>query len=114
MSVFRETDIEWKGKKYKIVPSMALLRNIEMQGISLMHVEWQVATGKPQASLMATMMALVLASAGVSDVTEDEVYQDIRSSDPKEALRTYNAIMMALSPVDNAAKKDEAPDAKAE
>jgi hypothetical protein len=113
MSVFRETEIEWRGEKYKLVPSMQLLRAIELQGISLMHVEWQVATGKPQASLMATIMALVLASAGVDDIGEDEVYQEIRSADPKQALRTYNAIMAALSPVDKTAKKDEAPDAEA-
>lgn len=108
MSVFREAEIEWRGKKYKFVPSMALLRSIEFQGISLMHVEYQVATGKPQAALMSTIMALCLASAGVRDVDDEEIYQEIRSAKPQDAMRTYMALMNAISPVEKAEKKEEA------
>lgn len=108
MSVFRETKIKWGGKSYTLVPSMSLLRAIELQGISLMHVEWQVGAGKPQASLMSTIIAIVLTHAGADGVTEDLIYQDIRSSDPSEVLALYRSIMTAISPEDKAPKKAEA------
>ena len=113
MGVFRETDIKWKGQTYKLVPSMALLRAIELQGISLMHVEWQVATGKPQASLMSTVIAIVLADAG-AEVTEEEIYQEIRSADPSDVLALYRQVMTAISPEDKKAKKAAAPADKEE
>lgn len=108
MSVFREAEIEWRGKKYKFVPSMALLRSIEFQGISLMHVEWQVAKGQPQAALMSTIVALCLASAGVPDADDEVIYQELRSSNPKDVMRLYMALMNAISPVEKAEKKEEA------
>jgi len=108
MSVFRETEIEWNGKKYKLIPSMSLLKAIELQGISLMHVEWQVSAGKPQAALMSTIIAITMVQAGADGVTEDDIYQDIKSSDPSDVLALYRKIMNALSPEDKAPKKAEA------
>lgn len=105
MSVFRETTIEWGGETYTLVPSMALLRAIELQGISLMHVEWQVGSGKPQASLMSTIIALCLVHAGAKEVTEELIYQEIRSSEPSEVLALYRHVMNAISPEDKTPKK---------
>lgn len=108
MSVFRETKIEWNGKSYTLIPSMSLLRAIELQGISLMHVEWQVSAGKPQAALMSTIIAIVLGHAGAEGVTEELIYQEIKSSDPSDVLKLYRSIMTAISPEDKTPKKAEA------
>jgi len=104
--VFRTAQLTWRGATYEFTPSMSLLRSIEMQGISLMHIEWQAATGKPQGSLMALVMALVMKHAGV-DVAEDEIYQELRSGNPVETLQLYRDVMAALMPEEKPQKKDE-------
>lgn len=109
MSVFREIEIEWDGETYTVVPSMRLLRSIEGEGISLMHVTNQVAQGKPQASLMATIMAKVMQSAGAK-VTDDALYGEFMSSDPTAVMRLYESVIVALSPVEPDQKKPVAPD----
>lgn len=104
--VFRECEIEWKGEAYKFTPSMQVIRNIEMKGISIMSVIAAVGRGTPQASLMATVIGEVLRAAGAK-ATDDEIYL-ILNTDVSAALPIYFAVMEALSPSDPSAKKSSA------
>lgn len=106
MGVFRECEIGWAGQKYKFVPSMSVVRSIEMQDISLAHVQWQIAQGKPQMSLMTIIIGTSLRAAGAA-VSDDEIYQELASSDPAEVIDLYNSIMLALTP-EPKEKKSEA------
>lgn len=106
MSVFRECEVEWAGQKYKFVPSMSVIRSIEMQDISLAHVQWQIAQGKPQMSLMTIILGTCLRSAGAV-VSDDDLYQELASSDPANVIDLYNSVMLALTP-EPKEKKSEA------
>jgi hypothetical protein len=104
--VFRESVIAWGGKEYTFTPSMRLLRNIESDGTSIMHVAHMVHTGKPQASIMARIVAMVMQSAG-ANVSEDDIYQAIMVGEQEQALSLYGAVMEAISPSAPSEKKPE-------
>lgn len=97
MSVFREMKIEWGGEEYTFTPSMALLRSIEMQGISIMGVASQISNGRAQASLMATIIAAVLQSAGAK-VTDDDIYAELTTGNALEVMALYESVMIAITP----------------
>ncbi len=107
MTVFRETTISWGGQDYTFTPSMKLLRQIETQGISLMAVAFEVSQGRPQASLMATILAIVMRSAGVPDVDEEQLLLDLSYGDMEKIMLLYQTIMLAIMP--QPTKKPDAP-----
>jgi len=109
MTVFRDVTIEWKGEAYTVTPSMRLLRLIEGENISLMHVAHEVAKGRPQASLMAFVISMVLRSAGAK-ATEEEIYAEIVTGDTTSVMALYEDVIAAISPTPVDAKKPEALD----
>ena len=106
MSVFRETTISWDGKDYTFVPSMRLLRSIENEGVSILHVAHQVAQGKPQASLMAFIIAKVMQAAGAR-VSEEDIAGELMAGDAAKVMALYEQVLTAISP---APKKAAAPE----
>lgn len=104
MSVFRETEIEWNGKTYKFVPSMALLRDIERE-VSIMHVAATVFQGQPRLSHMAFIISRVMRHAG-ANVQEDEIAAELASGDAVAVMGLYRAVMDAISPQPPSEKKD--------
>lgn len=105
MGVFREMQIEWGGESYTFTPSMQLLRSIELQGISIMSVAAQVSRGQAQASLMSTIIASVLRSAGAK-ASDDDIYAELTTGSPEEVMSLYKTIMIAITP-DTKGKKPE-------
>lgn len=111
MAVFREFPIEWDGTTYTVVPSMRLMRAIESENISLMHVASQVSKGKPQASLMAFIIGTVMRSAGAK-ITDEELFAELTVGDAVAAYHLYEKVIEAISPTEPTSKKRAAPDAR--
>jgi hypothetical protein len=97
MGVFREVILEWEGKEYRVVPSMALLRSIEMGNISFMDIALRTAQGTPPFSHLATVIAKLLNSANVN-VTEEDVYMKLMSGSEKEISSLMTGAMVAFAP----------------
>lgn len=110
VAVFREANIDWNGATYRVVPSNKLLRRIEGDGISLVHMMQEVQRGKVQISLLAFVLATVLQSAG-ADVTEDQMLLDL--SDPAAQGRIVplaQAVLAVIFPqTDHDPRKPAAP-----
>jgi hypothetical protein len=106
MAVFREVQIEWEGETHTFVPSMALLRRIETNGVSIMRVAYEVSQGKPQTSHMAWILFNVLSDAGV-DADEEELFADLIAGDHAKVMALYRAVMDAITP--QTGKKPDAP-----
>ena len=68
MAVFRDVDMEWRGKTYTVTPSNRLLRRIEGEGISLTHMISRISKGEPPISETCYVVAELLRSgrAGVT------------------------------------------------
>jgi len=97
MGVFREITLEWEGAEYRVTPSMALLRSIEMGNISFMDIALRTSQGTPPFSHLATVIAKLLQSADVK-VTEEEVYLKLMSGSEKEISSLMTGAMIAFAP----------------
>lgn len=119
MSIFRETLIEWDGKEYTLVPSLKLLRKIEMGSklkeidpISLSKLVSDSIAGAPQIPLMAHVAEVVMHHAGATDFSEDEFYQEMQVGDRKAAVAFWWTVVAAISPAPKESKKAAAPESK--
>ena len=109
MSVFREVEMEWGGKSYTVTPSNKLLRRIEGEGISLVHMAERVSRGKPPLSELAYVIATLLQQGGAK-VTEDDIYSGLMEADGSpDIVRLAENTMLAIFPRDVAGKKPDAP-----
>lgn len=110
-AVFRETNVDWNGVTYRVIPSNKLLRRIESEGISLMHMVQEAQKGKVQISLLAFVLATVLQSAGAA-ITEEDMLCEL--SDPAAQGRITpltQAILAAIFPqADHDPRKPAAPE----
>ncbi len=104
-SIFRQTEIEWDGKKYSFTPTMKLLSSIERQGLSLIAIAANRASGNAQFVLMSEVLGIIFRYAG-ADVSDDEIYQQVVSSNAREAFGLWDGIFAMISP----AKKERAPE----
>lgn len=111
MSVFREVEMGWGGKTYTVTPSNKVLRRIESEGISLVHMAERVAKGEPPLSQLALVIATLLQQGGAK-VTEDEIYLGlVDAAGSKEIVALAENTMLAIFPTDIAGKKPDAPKA---
>lgn len=114
MSVFREVEIVWRGKRYAVTPTNRLLRQIEGQGISLAHMLTRIGSGQPPISEVA-LVAAELLKAGGAKVTEDEIYSEIMvtlGEGRDEVFVAFaSAIGEAIAPKGLTGKKPEAVEA---
>ena len=60
MAVFRDLTISWKGSEYTLVPSMRLMRSIEMGDISFTDIAVRTSQGRPPISHIAFVLAKML------------------------------------------------------
>lgn len=95
--VFRELILKWKGREYKVVPSMSLLRSIEMGDISFMDIALRTTQGRPPFTHLATVVAKLLQAAG-ANVTEEAVYIALTSGNEEETTSLITAAMVAFAP----------------
>ena len=101
MAVFRELVIVWKGTEYKFVPSMKLMRAIEMGDISLTDIAVRTAQGRPPISHIAFVLARMLQAAG-AQVTEEDAYAELITGTQEAVTALITTVLQAFSPEDSA------------
>jgi hypothetical protein len=107
MAVFRELTIKWKGKDYTFVPSMRLMRSIEMGDISFTDIAVRTSQGRPPISHIAFVLSKMLVSAGCK-VTDEEVYAELISGSQDDVTNLISFVLMAFSPAETNSKNKDA------
>lgn len=107
MAVFRELTINWKGTDYKFVPSMKLMRSIEMGDISFTDIAVRTSQGRPPISHIAFVLAKMLQSAGCK-ITDEEVYAELIGGSQENVTNLISTVLMAFSPAETNAKNSAA------
>ena len=110
MAVFRELTIKWKGAEYTFVPSMKLMRSIEMGDISFTDIAVRTSQGRPPISHIAFVLAKMLQSAGLK-VNDEQVYEELVTGDQASITDLIGAVLSAFSPGET---KPKNPDAQTE
>lgn len=108
-AVFREVSITWEGKAWRFTPSLGLMRRIEGQGISLLHMINEMRHGRPHVSALVTVVAECLMAAGAT-VDEDTLLAEFLSADGNDMMLLAGNVLNALFP-DVDGKKPSAPPA---
>lgn len=107
MAVFRDLIITWKGKDYRLSPSMKLMRAIEMGDVSLTDIAVRTSQGRPPISHIAFVLARMLQAAGAS-VTEDDAYEELVTGSQEDVTALISVVLQAFSPGDANAKNHAA------
>lgn len=107
MAVFRELTIKWKGTEYRFVPSMKLMRSIEMGDISFTDIAVRTSQGRPPVSHIAFVLSKMLTAAGCR-VTDDDVYAELIGGSADEVANLISFVLMAFSPAETDGKNPDA------
>lgn len=107
MPVFRDITINWKGKEYTLVPSMRLMRSIEMGDISFTDIAVRTSQGRPPISHIAFVLAKMLQAAG-GKATDDEVYEELVTGSEAEITSLITLVLTAFSPAEKSSKNHAA------
>lgn len=107
MAVFRELTIKWKGTEYKFVPSMKLMRSIEMGDISFTDIAVRTSQGRPPVSHIAFVLSKMLTAAGCR-VTDEDVYAELIGGSADEVANLISFVLMAFSPAETDGKNPDA------
>lgn len=107
MAVFREITITWRGTDYRFVPSMKLMRSIEMGDISLTDIAVRTSQGRPPLSHISYVLSRMLQAAGAR-VSEDEAYAELIHGNQAEITNMIGVVLQAFSPEDGDAKNPAA------
>jgi hypothetical protein len=107
MDVFRELTINWKGKDYKFVPSMKLMRSIEMTDISFTDIAVRTSQGRPPMSHISFVLAKMLGAAGCK-VKEEEIYLELSRGTQDQVTSLITLVLMAFSPSETNPKNNDA------
>jgi len=107
MAVFRELTIKWKGAEYTFVPSMKLMRSIEMGDISFTDIAVRTSQGRPPISHIAFVLAKMLQSAGLK-VNDEQVYEELVTGDQASITDLIGAVLSAFSPSETKPKNQDA------
>lgn len=110
-AVYQDIQLSWKGKDYTIKPDMRLMHAIE-QHFSLARVARRIAQGDVPLSHMATMVAIMLRSAG-ADVTDDDVFIELMTGDTQAVQDMAVALITAAFPIQTQEGNTKAPARKA-
>jgi len=108
MGVFRELAIEFGGKEYIVVPSMALLRRIEAAGVSIVEMNQRFAEGKPYLGAQSLVLWKMLESAGCK-ASEEEVYSALADMPQGKQAEIIIYILTAFVPTATNPKNLDAP-----
>lgn len=110
MAIFRELTIKWKGEEYKFVPSMRLMRSIEMGDISFTDIAVRTSQGRPPISHIAFVLSKMLQSAGAK-VTDEQVYEELVTGNQASITDLISIVLTSFSPTEGNSKN---PDAQTE
>jgi hypothetical protein len=103
-AVFKDVEMEWDGKTYKVKPTMLLLNQIE-QRVSLAGLVRGLSSEAPPLSHLAFVVGSFL-RAGGARVEDEEVYRELMTGDVASLLGMRDAILSAIFPEP---KKKESP-----
>ena len=106
-AIFHDVTLGWAGKEYTIKPTMLLLNRIE-QKVSMTDLAMSLQTGAPKMSQVATAVAVMLQSAGVS-VTDADVYVELMHGDQAAITQMAQAVLVAAFPIRPQSGNEEAP-----
>ncbi len=106
-AIFRELTIKWKGEEYRFVPTMKLMRSIEMGDISFADILARSQLGRPPVSHISYVLSRMLQAAGAK-VTEDKVYLEISKGDQESINHLMRIVLIAFSPVEDNSKNLDA------
>lgn len=95
-AVYQDILLEWKGVEHTIKPSMRLLQDIE-QKFSISRVAHRLATGDVPLSHMASIVGIMLRSAG-AEVTDDDVFSELMQGDAQVVQDMAIALISAAFP----------------
>jgi len=115
MGVFRDIEMEYEGQTYTVTPSNRLLRRIEgeLSPSSLTDMIARIGSAKPPVSEVAFVVAEFLKAGGAEKVSEDEMYaelmSDLMTNEGKVFGAMTEAIVVAISPVDEVKTKKPKP-----
>ena len=107
MAVFRELTINWKGTDYKFVPSMKLMRSIEMGDISFTDIAVRTSQGRPPISHIAFVLSKMLQSAGCK-VNDEQVYMELVGGSQDNVTALISVVLTAFSPSETNPKNSDA------
>jgi hypothetical protein len=107
MAIFRELTIKWKGEEYRFVPSMKLMRSIEMGEISFTDIAVRTSQGRPPISHISFVLAKMLQSAGAK-VTDEQVYEELVTGDQESITFLINLVLTSFSPTEDKSKNQDA------
>lgn len=107
MAVFRELTITWKGAEFRFVPSMRLMRSIEMGDISFTDIAIRTSQGRPPVSHIAYVLARMLQASGAT-VSEEEVYEELVTGSQESVTALISQVLTAFSPSDGNPKNPAA------
>lgn len=100
--MFREIEITYAGKSYRIKPTMDLIRRLELAGLSPFEMAARVYRRDQCYGIYATFVAEVLRYAG-ADVTDDQMYATLTDADNMIGLlgqvQTMVTVILPPSPV---------------
>lgn len=108
MGVFRELAIEFGGKEYIVVPTMALLRRIEAAGVSIVKMNQQFSQGEPFLGSQSLVLWKMLESAGCK-ASEEEVYAALSAMSQEKQAEIIIYILTAFVPTATDPKNPDAP-----
>lgn len=107
MAVFRELTIKWKGAEYTFVPSMKLMRSIEMGDISFTDIAVRTSQGRPPISHISLVLAKMLQSAGAK-VTDEQIYEELVSGSQDNVTELITLVLTAFTPSNDKPKNQDA------
>ena len=100
--MFRELEISYLGKTYRVKPTMDLIRRLELAQLSPFEMAGRLHRREQVFATYAAFVAEVLRYAG-ADVTDDQIYATLTSSDNMMGLvaqvQTMVAAILPPSPV---------------
>lgn len=107
MAIFRELTIKWKGEEYKFVPSMRLMRSIEMGDISFTDIAVRTSQGRPPISHIAFVLSKMLQSAGAK-ITDEQVYEELVTGNQASITDLISIVLTSFSPSEDNSKNQDA------
>jgi len=105
--LFREVSIRWKGEDLRFVPTMALLRRMESDGVSLSKVALQTVSGDPPVSFLSPMIAHMIREAG-GTATEEDVFEELMTGKTDDIIALIETFLKVCNPTEDDPKKPEA------
>ena len=96
-AVFEEVELEWEGNIYKVTPTYRMIQRIE-QDVSIAGISQRLAEGNPPMSHIASVVGVLLRSAGVQ-VDDGDIYAKMLTElDAEQITQLAEVVVSAFVP----------------